>query len=69
MAGAAANLEYPLVEMFADESNQRRLDAGVVVLLVSPVVRVGDVVVVYASSHRDSGGLIIALAADGCNAC
>ena len=54
MAGAAANLEYTLVEMLADEGNQRRLDTGVVVLLVSSVVGFGDVVVVYASSHGGS---------------
>ena len=42
MAGSAANLEYALVEMPADEGNQRRLDTGVVVHLVSSVVRVGD---------------------------
>ena len=41
IAGAAADLGYPLVEMFADESNQRRLDAGVVVLLVSSVITSG----------------------------
>src|SRR6266849_2399284 len=55
MAGAAANLEYALVEMPADEGNQRRLDTGVVVHLVSSVVRVGNEVVIYVSSHRGSG--------------
>ena len=55
MAGAAANLEHALVGMLADEGNQRRLDTGVVVVLVSSVVGSGDAVVVYASSHGGSG--------------
>jgi hypothetical protein len=55
VARAAANLEYTLVEMFADEGNKRRLDTRVVVLLVSAVVRCGDLVVVNASSHRVTG--------------
>ena len=46
MAGAAANLEDTLVEGLADERKQRGLDAGVIVLLVSSVVRFGDVVIV-----------------------
>ena len=52
MAGTSANFEYVLVGMLTDEDHQRRQDAGVIVLLISPVVRLGDVVVVYVSSHR-----------------
>ena len=51
MAGAAANFEYVLVGMLTDEGHQRRQDTGVVVLLVSPVVCLGDAVVVYGWSH------------------
>ena len=44
-----------IVEGLADERNQRGLDARVIVLLVSSVVRFGDFVVVYASSHGVPG--------------
>src|SRR5712692_8924564 len=47
MAGTAANLEYTLVGMLADEGNQRCLDTRIVVFLVASVIRSGDVVVVY----------------------
>jgi hypothetical protein len=51
MAGTAANFEYVLVGRLTDKGSQRRLDTGVVVLPVSPVVCLGDLVVVYVPSH------------------
>src|SRR3954469_8692580 len=56
MARTAANFECPPVGMLTDEGHQRRLDARVVVLLVPPVVCVGDVVVIYGSTERVHGG-------------
>ena len=54
MAGAATDLEYTQAELLADEGNKRSFDTRVVVHLVSSVVRFGDLVVVYASSHAGS---------------
>jgi hypothetical protein len=54
VAGPAANLQYTLTETLADERNERCLDTRVVVLLVSAIVRCGDLVVVNASSHSGS---------------
>ena len=56
MTGATANLENTLVGLLADEGHQGGLDTGVIVLLVSPVERFGNAVVVDASCH---GGVCV----------
>ena len=52
MAGAAANLKDTLIEILANEGNQRRLDTGVIVLLVIEGLNVGVLVAVRGFCQR-----------------